>query len=59
MDWGYLDGVVGDTYEMISGFVDTSRLNKDEATVFFSNRPDVSPFSAGYRTFVSKLPAMP
>lgn len=57
--WGYLDDVVGDTYEMISGFVDTSRLNKDEATVFFSNRPGVSPFSAGYRTFVEKLPAMP
>jgi hypothetical protein len=61
--WDYLDGVPwisnGIAYEVIEGWVDTSRLNKDEATVFFSNRPGVSPFSAGYRTFVEKLPAMP
>ena len=64
VDWDYLDGVPwsnadGDLFEVIEGWVDTSRLNKDEATVFFSNRPGDSPFSAGYRTFVEKLPAMP
>jgi hypothetical protein len=63
--WDYLaDGVPwvnsqGALFEVIEGWVDTSRLNKDEATVFFSNRPDVSPFSAGYLLLVEKGSAAP
>jgi hypothetical protein len=62
--WGYLDGVpwvnsLGVPFEVIEGWVDTSRLNKDEATVFFSNRPDVSPFSASYLLLVEKGSAAP
>jgi hypothetical protein len=42
IDWGYLDG----GFEYINDVVDTSRLNKDEAVVFFANRPGESPFAS-------------
>jgi hypothetical protein len=37
IDWGYLDG----GFEYVNDVVDTSRLNKVEAVVFFANRPGV------------------
>jgi hypothetical protein len=57
--WGYLDGVIGAVYEVITGLVDTSNLNKDEAVVFFANRPGDSPFAAGYLILVKKGNAAP
>jgi hypothetical protein len=58
-DWDYVDGVVGPTYEIITGLVDTGRLNKDEATVFFANRPGENPFASGYLVLVEKGNAAP
>jgi immune inhibitor A len=57
--WGFLDGSVSGAYEIISGIVDTSRLNKHSATVFFANRPGEDPFSAGYLLLVKKGNAAP
>ena len=54
VDWDYLDGAVSGAYEYITGVVDTNKLNKDEAVVFFANRPGDSPFAAGYLTLVEK-----
>jgi hypothetical protein len=54
---GYFDGAVSGDFERISGVVDTSRLNKDEAIVVFANRPGDSPFDAGYLILVAKLAA--
>jgi hypothetical protein len=36
------------------GVVDTSRLNRDEATVVISNRPAGSPFDGNYLLLVDK-----
>ena len=57
--WGYLDGSVSGAYEIINGLVDTSRLNRKAATVFFANRPGQTPFSAGYLLLVEKGTAAP
>jgi Immune inhibitor A peptidase M6 len=57
--WSYLDGTLSGNFEIISGIVDTSRLNKKAATVFFSNRPGESPFSSGYLLLVEKGTAAP
>ena len=57
--WDYLDSTVGATYEIITGLVDTNKLNKDEATVFFSNRPGENPFATGYLILVEKGNASP
>jgi len=54
---GYLDGVVSGGFERISGVVNTSRLNREEAVVVFANRPGDSPFDAGYTILVNKLGA--
>jgi len=43
--------------EFVTGTVDTSRLNRDRAVVFFTNRPAESVFDSDYRILVSKLPA--
>jgi hypothetical protein len=51
VEWGYLPS--GD------GIVDTSNLGKDQATVFFANRPGDSPFDAGYLLLVDKGNASP
>ncbi len=59
VDWDYLDGTPGVKYEVITGLVDTNKLNKDEATVFFSNRPGENPFATGYRILVEKGNASP
>lgn len=58
-DWAYLDGSIFGNYEIITGLVDTSRLNREAATVFFANRPGESPFSAGYLLLVEKGNAAP
>ena len=57
--WGYLDGSVSGAYEIINGIVDTSRLNRHAATVFFANRPGEDPFNAGYLLLVKKGNAAP
>jgi len=57
--WDYLDGVLSGNNEIITGVVDTSRLNKDSATVFFANRPGENPFSSGYLLLVEKGNAAP
>jgi hypothetical protein len=57
--WGYLDGVISGAYEIITGLVDTSRLNKKYATVFFANRPGENPFNSGYLILVQKGNAAP
>lgn len=57
--WGYLDGSVSGGYETITGVVDTSKLNKKAATVFFANRPGENPFNAGYLLLVKKGNAAP
>jgi len=59
LDWGYLDGALSGDSEVITGLVDTSRLNKESATVFFANRPDDSPFAGGYLLLVEKGTAAP
>ena len=53
-DFGYFDGAVIGDYEVVTGSVDTSSLGRSAATVAFANRPDDSPFSAGYLLLVSK-----
>jgi hypothetical protein len=59
LDWGYMDGSVSGPYEIINGVVDTSHLNKDQAVVFFANRPGSSPFAAHYLELVAKGNASP
>ncbi|HET7009741.1 MAG TPA: hypothetical protein VFI11_03105 [Anaerolineales bacterium] len=59
LDWDYLDGAISGANEIITGLVDTSRLTKDEATVFFANRPGEAPFAAGYLLLVEKGTAAP
>ena len=54
LELGYLDGVVSNGYERISGRIDTSRLGRGELIVAFANRPDESPFDAGYLLLVRK-----
>ena len=54
IELGYLDGTVGTDYERISGRIDTSRLGNDKLIVVFANRPDTSPFDAGYLLLVRK-----
>lgn len=55
LDYGYLEGDNRvSPYEYVVGAVDTSRLNRQAATVVISNRPGASPFDAGYRLLVSK-----
>jgi hypothetical protein len=57
--WGFLDGTISGAYEIINGLIDTSRLNKHAATVFFANRPGETPFNAGYTLLVKKGTAAP
>jgi hypothetical protein len=54
VDWDYLDSTPGTNYEVITGVVDTSKLNKDSATVFFANRPYENPFATFYQLLVNK-----
>jgi hypothetical protein len=56
--WDYLDGSLSGNFEFITGVVDTSRLNKDSATVFFANRPGENPFNSGYLLLVKKAAAV-
>ncbi len=51
---GYLDGGIVGANEVITGVLDTSRLNRDAAVVVFANRPDESPFDAAYLFLISK-----
>ena len=51
---GYLDGSIVGANEVITGVLDTSRLNRDAAVVVFANRPDESPFEAAYLFLISK-----
>jgi hypothetical protein len=57
--WDYLDGTVSGNFEIITGIVDTSKLNKKSATVFFANRPGENPFNSGYLILVEKGTAAP
>ena len=59
LNYGYLNGTVSGRYEYAIGSVDTSRLNKDEATVVFANRPGEAPFAANYLLLVDKDNASP
>ncbi len=54
LDYGYLDGAVVDGVEVISGVVDTSRLNRRAAIVVIANRPGEAPFEGGYLILVDK-----
>jgi hypothetical protein len=54
LELGYFDGTVGPQYEVITGQIDTSRLGNDKLIVAFANRPDESPFDAGYLLLVRK-----
>ncbi len=54
LDYAYLDGVISDGNEVITSVVDTSQLNREEATVVISNRPGESPFSGDYLLLVDK-----
>lgn len=55
LDYGYLPGdELVDPYEYVTGSVSTLALNKDLATVIFSNRPAESPFDAEYLVLVEK-----
>ena len=55
LDYGYFDDDVMDgAYEYEMGAVDTSRLQKDQATVVISNRPGWSDFAANYLLLVEK-----
>jgi hypothetical protein len=54
LDWDYLDGTPGETSEIITGVVDTSRLRREAAVVFFANRPGENPFDSGYLLLVDK-----
>lgn len=54
VDYDYLDGSISAGYEYITGVLDTSRLNREEATLVFANRPGESPFDGGYLLLVEK-----
>lgn len=54
LDYGYLDVVTSGDYEYTTATVDTSRLNRNEATVVITNRPGESPFDADYLLLVDK-----
>lgn len=54
LDYAYLDGVISGDNEEITSVVDTSQLNREEATVVISNRPGESPFSGDYLLLVDK-----
>lgn len=58
LDYGYMeDGFYQEPYEIIAGsFADLS-LNRESATILFSNRPAESPFDAEYLVLVEKAPA--
>jgi hypothetical protein len=57
--WDYLDGSLFGDFEIITGVVDTSKLNKQSAVVFFANRPGENPFASGYLLLVEKGTAAP
>jgi len=59
IDWDYLTGGFSGAYEILTGVVDTSRLNNDAAVVFFANRPYDNPFESGYLILVQKGNAAP
>lgn len=47
-DIEYMTDVSDGGYEYSLGTIDTSSLNRDEATIVFANRPGESPFDANY-----------
>lgn len=53
-EWGYLDGTISGANEVITGVLDTSRLNRDGAVLVFWNRPGDSPFESAYLFLISK-----
>lgn len=58
-EWDYLDGELSGDAEVITGLVDTSRLNRESAIVFFANRPGENPFASEYLLLVEKGTAAP
>jgi hypothetical protein len=54
LDHGYFEGSPSPPNEVVTGVVDTSRLNRQEATVVIANRPGESPFDSGYLLLVDK-----
>jgi hypothetical protein len=54
VEWGSVDDVASGNFLYVLASVDTSRLNRESATVFFANRPGEAPFSAAYLLLVDK-----
>jgi hypothetical protein len=57
--FGYVPTAPSGNFEIGTDSVDTSKLGKGEATVFFANRPGENPFDANYLILVAKGNASP